>query len=250
MKTYKADLHIHTVLSPCGDLEMSPRNIVQAAKNAGLDIVGITDHNSTRQCKVVKELAEQHDLHVLCGVEINSLEEVHCLAFFDTSTNLDDFQSYIDEHLTFIPNNTKKFGYQVLVDAHDVILEHEERLLLAAMDVGIEAIEKKVHQLDGLFIPAHVNRGSFSVISQLGFIPTDLAVDALEISRHIGPEKFSYQYPDYKNQPLITNSDAHFIEDIGKAMTQFRLESPTVTELRKAFNQQDGRKVVRLIQSN
>ena len=250
MKTYKADLHIHTVLSPCGDLEMSPRNIVQAAKNAGLDMVGITDHNSTKQCKVVKALAAKNDLHVLCGVEINSLEEVHCLAFFDTSSNLDDFQNYIDKHLTFIPNDTKKFGYQVLVDANDVILEHEDRLLLAALDVGIEAIEKKVHQLDGLFIPAHVNRERFSVLSQLGFIPTDLEVDALEISRHMGAERFSHKYPNYRNHAFITSSDAHFVEDIGKAMTQFRLESPTVNELRKALKNQDGRKIEALIQSN
>jgi len=57
MKTYRADLHIHSVLSPCGDLDMSPVNIVEEASRKGLDIIGITDHNTTRHTGLVKRLA-------------------------------------------------------------------------------------------------------------------------------------------------------------------------------------------------
>ena len=129
----RADLHIHTILSPCGDLEMSPANIIGIALRKGISLIGISDHNSTRQAPLIQELGEKQGLRVLCGTEINSIEEVHALAYFPTLERLAEFQTYLDHHLPDIKNNPDKFGYQVVVDAEEQITYEEERLLISAL---------------------------------------------------------------------------------------------------------------------
>lgn len=158
MNRFKADLHIHTVLSPCGDLEMSPSNIIRAAKSKQLDLIGITDHNTTRQCAVIRELGLKEGIYVLCGTEVTTKEEAHCLAFFDTTESLEAFQDYLDAHLPKVKNNPDLFGYQVAVDADDNIFFEEDRSLLSAIDQSIEKIEETIHSLNGIFIPAHINK--------------------------------------------------------------------------------------------
>ena len=150
----RADLHIHTVLSPCGDLDMSPANIIGMALQKGRSLIGISDHNSTRQAPVIRQLGEQQGVRVLCGTEINTAEEVHALAYFPTLERLAEFQHFLDLHLPDIKNNPDKFGYQVVVDAMEQIIYEEERLLITALDVDINTIEHTVHALDGIFIPA------------------------------------------------------------------------------------------------
>ena len=146
----RADLHIHTVLSPCGDLDMSPANIIGMALQKGLSLIGISDHNSTRQAPVIQQLGERQGLRVLCGTEINTAEEVHALAYFPTLERLTAFQHFLDLHLPDIKNNPDKFGYQVVVDAEEQITYEEERLLITALDVDINTIERTVHALDGI----------------------------------------------------------------------------------------------------
>ena len=121
MKKFRADLHIHTVLSPCADLYMGPKRIIKEALDKKLDIIGITDHNSTRNASVVKKLGEENGLRVLCGVELTTKEEVHCLAFFEKQDHLESFQQYIDLHLPRIMNNVNLFGYQLIVDEDEVL---------------------------------------------------------------------------------------------------------------------------------
>ena len=231
----KADLHIHTVLSPCGDLEMSPRNIIAEAKRKGLSIIGITDHNSTRQAPIIQEHGKDEGIFVLTGVEINTQEEVHCLAFFPTLERLNEFQQYIDLHLPNITNNHEKFGYQIVVNINEEIIYEEERLLISAIDQNIENIEKTVHQLDGIFIPAHINKSFASILSQLGFIPPSLNCDALEVSPHITPTRFVEENSYLKNYPFIQSSDAHYINDIGKAYIELNLSDVSFESIRKAI---------------
>jgi len=244
MKLFKADLHTHTVLSPCGDLEMSPLNIVQKAKNIGLDILGITDHNTTKNCKALEEVAKKHDLFILKGAEINTKEEVHCLAFFESDDELFEFQLYIDEHLPKIKNDIKKFGYQVVVDQNENIIEQIDWLLISALDVTIEQIEKKIHELNGLFIPAHIDRSRYSVISQLGFVPNDLKFDALELSKFVSKNKFLEANNYLENYTFIQSSDAHFVDNIGDVTTDFKIQNTSFGEIRQALKSENNRKVI------
>lgn len=244
MNLYKADLHTHTVLSPCGDLEMSPLNIVKKAKEKGLDILGITDHNSTKNCKVIEEIAQDYDLMILKGAEVNSKEEIHSLAFFDNDDELFEFQQYLDEHLPKIENDVNRFGYQVVVDKDENIVEQVEWLLISSLNVSVNQIAKKVHDLNGIFIPAHIDRFRYSVLSQLGFVPADLEFDALELSKFVSKKEFIKQNNYLADYSFIQSSDAHYISDIGKTNTYFQIKERSFQEIILALNREKGRKVM------
>jgi 3',5'-nucleoside bisphosphate phosphatase len=244
MRTVKADLHIHTVLSPCGDLEMSPCAIVEKAAANNLEIIGITDHNTTRQIPVVAELAARKGIFVLRGVEITSREEIHCLAFFPDENTCILFQEYIDINLPYIDNKEGAFGYQVLVDENEKIIEMEEKLLITALLRGIDEIEKKVHDLGGIFIPAHIDKKVNSILSQLGFIPPRLRYEALEITCFTTANETRSKFKIDENVCIIQNSDAHFPEDIGKGFSLFVLKEPTFEEVKLALSKGNCREVI------
>lgn len=244
MNIYTADLHIHTLMSPCGSLYMSPNNIIEQACKMGIDIIGITDHNTTRQAPLSYEIGKSKGIYVLCGVEITTQEEAHCLAFFPDITTLSQFQQYLDNYLPNIKNNTDKFGYQVCVNQNEDIVYEEERLLLSGLNQSIDQIEQHVHQLGGLFIPAHIDRPMFSLSSQLGFVPASLKYDALELSRHTTPEKYLKDNSYLEGAVFIQSSDAHRVDDIGKITTQFYLEHRSFDEITMALKNEGGRKVL------
>jgi 3',5'-nucleoside bisphosphate phosphatase len=243
MNKYRADLHIHTVLSPCGGLEMSPVKIIEKALEKGLDIIGITDHNSTRHCKLMGKMAESAGIFVLMGAEITTREEVHCLSFFENDEKLTDFQAYLEKHLPPVANNTEKFGYQVVVNEEEKIIDEIEFLLLSALDQSIEQVQQKVHSLGGIFIPAHIDRPSYSIISQLGFIPAGLPIDGIEISANSKTESVANFTGKHKDKVIIRNSDAHYEEQIGKAFSTFTMEHRSFNEIKLALQGLDGRKV-------
>jgi 3',5'-nucleoside bisphosphate phosphatase len=244
MKLFRADLHIHTVLSPCGDLEMSPVNIVTQAAHKGLDIIGITDHNSTRHCSLIARMAEDKGIFVMQGAEITTKEEVHCLAFFENTDALEKFQGFLDANLPEIMNDPKIFGYQVQVDENEIVIYEEKKLLTNAISKSIGEVELFVHSLKGLFIPAHINRQKNSIYSQLGFLPENMKADALEISRVSSPEHFASGHPEINRFSLIRCSDAHYLEDVGAGYTDFNISIPSFQEIRMALQGIDGRKVI------
>lgn len=241
MPTFRADLHIHTVLSPCADLEMSPRNIVDKAKEAGLQIIGITDHNSTKNAVVIKNLAQTERIYVLTGAEITTKEEVHCLAFFEEPEQLKAFQEYLDNNITKIPNPNGHFGYQPVVDADENVLEMEPYFLTSALRKGISEIQQKVHKLNGIFIPAHVTRAMGGIFTQLGFIPPGLKYDALGITSKTAAKDVRENYRIGKEITFVYNSDAHFPEQIGRNYTVFHLQELNFEEIRMALNRQNER---------
>lgn len=243
MKSYRTDLHIHTVLSPCGDLEMSPAHIVSLASKCGLDIIGITDHNTTKQCELVWKLGQRLGLTVIPGCEMTSREEVHCLGLFSDFDALREFQHFIDQHLAIIPNDPALFGYQVVVDEDDTIIEMLDNYLGASLNVSIEEVEQKAHDLSGIFIPAHIDRPRNSLYSQLGFFPPELKVDALQISKLAKEMAVREKYKIDTEITLVQFSDAHYPDDLGKTYTVFEMNKPSFSELRKALNREDGRSV-------
>lgn len=243
MRDYRADLHIHTLLSPCGDLSMSPARIIDEAARKGIEIIGITDHNTTRHGNLVKRLAAARGIFTMTGAEVTTKEEVHCLAFFENTDTLEIFQKFLDERLPDINNDPLFFGDQVEVDENEIIIYTEERLLTNAINVSLEELEDFVHRIDGIFIPAHIDRTKNSIYSQLGFLPADLKADALEISWRSSVEKFSAGHPEILPFTLIRSSDAHFPGDIGRASTLFKIEKPSFTEIRKALNGADNRTI-------
>ncbi len=244
MREFRTDLHIHTLLSPCGDLEMSPAQIVSLAVKRGLNIIGITDHNSTLQCELVYKLGGKAGLTVIPGCEITSQEEVHCLGLFENFDALAAFQVFLDAHLIPIPNKPEWFGYQVVVDDDENIVKELSNYLGAALDVSIDTIEQKVHELGGIFIPAHVDRPRNSLFSQLGFIPPDLLMDAMQISKLADEKAFREKYNVQQDLTIVKFSDAHFPDDLGMIYTIFEMEAPSFSEIKKALHRIDGRRTI------
>jgi hypothetical protein len=214
---------------------MSPFNILKYAREKELDIIGITDHNSTRQCLTVMKMARENDVLVLPGCEVNTREEVHCVALFETIELADEFQDYLDMHLPDIKNNPEYFGFQVVVNEEEHIIYEEEKLLIAGLKVSIEDVEKKVHQLGGIFYPAHIDRKANGIYAQLGVLPVHLKMDALELSYQADDQKMMHEHPEIKNYCIIRSSDAHYPEDIGRANSEFDLPERSFKALKEMF---------------
>ncbi len=244
MNTYRADLHIHSVLSPCGDLSMSPVNIVDRASAIGLSIIAITDHNSTLHGRVTRKLAETKGIMVVFGAEVTTKEEVHCLCLFEADEQRILFQEFIEQNMPDIKNNPAFFGHQVVVNEKEEIIKEIKPLLISGLKVGINEIEQKVHSLGGLFIPAHIDRQKYSVVSQLGFIPKDLKFDALEISKNISLEKALNDFSYVKNARFIRTSDSHSLNHIGSSFTSMKMEELSWIEFKNAILGIDGRDIM------
>jgi 3',5'-nucleoside bisphosphate phosphatase len=243
LRRIKADLHVHTCLSPCSGLDMSPREVVKAALQKGIDLIGVCDHNSADNVLAVKKAGRRNGLMVLGGMEVASSEEAHILVFFDDDEDLLNFQEYIYRHLTG-RNDERSFGLQVIADDEDGVTGFCDRLLISATSLPAETIVSAACGSKGesLVIAAHVDRESFSIIGQLGFIPPGLGLDAVEISDRMTAAELVAQYPDCGNYPVITSSDAHGPGDIGKRVTWLTVEDGTIAEIKKALAGRGGRK--------
>jgi len=240
LKEYKMDLHLHTCLSPCAELEMLPTRIVQQAAAKGLDGIGICDHNSAENALAVRTAGLKQGIQVFTGMEICSSEEVHILGFFDSDEALFEMQEIVYSNLAG-QNDESYFGDQVIVDESDAVIGLTKKLLIGSTCLRVQQIVEHIDALGGLAVASHIDRESFSIIGQLGFIPDHLPLDGVEVSWRCTPARIA----DYKNYglPIVQSSDAHFLDDIGKVRTTFLLESPSFAELSMAFRGTEGRAV-------
>ncbi|MDO9586268.1 MAG: PHP-associated domain-containing protein, partial [Syntrophales bacterium] len=184
--------------------------------------------------------AEGKPILVLPGMEVTSSEEVHLLALFDNADALSILQDVVYGHLPGL-NNEAVFGCQAIVNDRDEVEGFNERLLIGATVLPIQDIIDRIHSLGGLAIAAHIDRETFSILGQLGFIDEGMHFDALEVSCTMGIERARSRYPDLASYPMIASSDAHFIRDIGRGSTRIRLSEGTVAELKMAFQRREGR---------
>ena len=241
LRRFRADLHIHSCLSPCGELESYPRRIVERALEAGLDIIAVTDHNSAENAAATVQAAHGTRLTVLPGMEIASAEEVHILGLFGTVDDVGAVQDEVARGLPEMPEGAAFVEDQVVVDAEDGVTGFSRRFLMAATRLDIREVVELIRGRGGLAIAAHVDRPSFSVISQLGFVPFGLALDALEISPLTTLAEARAGCASGSRLPLVRFSDAHRPGEIGGAWTEFLLAAPSLAELHKALREADGR---------
>jgi len=236
MRKVRADLHVHTCLSPCGDTQMLATAIVRQAREVGLDMIGICDHNSAENVAAVARAGARERLTVVSGMEITSSEEVHILGLFPGEADALRVQQVVYDNLPG-DNREDAFGPQTVIDEWDRVIGSNTRLLIGATTLSLEQVVDAIHNEHGLAIASHVDRERFSLIGQLGFIPRGLALDGVEVSRAESARQ-SYDYP------VIVSSDAHFIEDIGSNCTCFEIEQESVDEIGKALRGQMGRMVL------
>jgi predicted metal-dependent phosphoesterase TrpH len=239
LKRFVADLHIHTCLSPCAELDMTPLRIVEKAVAKGLDIIAISDHNSAENVGVALEVAASKGLALLPAMEITSSEEVHVLAVFGTAEGAVRMQDTVYKSL---PEGTSSgvFGEQLVVNERDEVMEFNSRPLFGATSMGLGALVNEIRSLGGLAIASHIDRQAFGVIGQLGFIPDDVVFDAFEVTR---PREADALLGSYADVPRICSSDAHYLDDIGSRTTSFNMQEASFEEIRMALKGSGGRGV-------
>ena len=228
MGLYRIDLHNHSSLSPCAEDDFSPFLLAIEAKEKGIDILGLSDHNSTDNLKAFAEACKIVDLIPFFGIEVTTIEEVHVLVSFQHIAPALAFGSWVNDHLPYYPNNEKLFGRQLIYDEEGNQTAEVEQMLATATTLGFEEVIDKALRKGALAIPAHIDRGSNSVLSNLGFLP-ELPYSAIEV---VTPRS-EFEELGY---PVLTGSDAHRFEEVGIRSCVIELSDRSAKALIAALN--------------
>ncbi|MDF2540873.1 MAG: putative metal-dependent phosphoesterase family [Herbinix sp.] len=232
------DLHIHSCLSPCGDEDMTPGNIVGMAAIKELDVIAVTDHNSCKNCPAVMELVKEYDIVAIPGMELCTQEEVHVLCLFADLQDAMDFDSYVSSRLLRIPNDEQIFGKQEIYDAKDCKIGTEPYLLINAADIPFDELKELMKKFHGIAIPAHMDKNTNSLLSNLGFIPPDSDFTCAELKDIGKREDLTGRNPYLKKCNIITNSDAHSLGLIHEPVYYLYAESKSPMDIIKALSEQ------------
>jgi 3',5'-nucleoside bisphosphate phosphatase len=236
-----ADLHVHTVVSPCAEVEMIPPLIVRRARELGLGLIAITDHNTAENTAAVVRAAQGSGVTVLPGMELQTQEEVHLLCLFDTVAQALDWQTLVYERLPALRNRADLFGAQYVVDETGELIRENERLLLTATSLPIDEAVALVRQRGGLPIAAHVDRMANGLLTNLGFVPPGLELAALEISMRLAPAEATQLHPQLAGWPRVRSGDARRLSEMSASML-LTLREPCLAELELAFQGVAGRR--------
>lgn len=223
MKLYY-DLHIHSCLSPCGDNDMSPYNLVNMAKIFGYDIIALTDHNTCKNCGSAMKIGEKIGITVVPGMELCTSEEIHNVCLFPTLDKAMAFSDYIYGTLPPVKNREKIFGEQLIMDCEDGIIGKEEILLTTASSVSISELDELVKKYGGVSYPAHIDRSSYSIISSLGDFPYEVESKCFELTPKAKAEDYLEKYPATKGRLIIRSSDAHYLTNMREP--EFMIDLP------------------------
>ena len=223
----RIDFHIHSCLSPCASLEMSPRTIVALSKAAEIDCIALTDHGCTENLPAFHQACTEVGMACLYGLEASSAEEVHVLCLFDDLNRAMDFGRMIYSHLPDQPNDPKLFGNQPVVTVDENVTRFVRKLLNTGTDISFFDLVPLALEAGALCIPSHIDREMCGAISHLGFLP-DLPYDAVEVVREIDPEIA-------RRWPVVRFSDSHHPDQIARRFTEIETEAFTVPALRESF---------------
>ena len=210
------DLHIHSALSPCGDNDMTPNNIANMAALKGLEVIALTDHNTSKNCPAFLAAAKEAGIAALCGMELNTAEEIHAICLFPTLERAMGFDAYVYERLPDFKNDVSIFGEQRLLNENDEIVGYEPRLLINATQISIMELPALMLEFGGVCFPAHIDRSSYSILSSLGMIPPECGFTAYEIKDEAKTPELLPLIPNADTAIILHNSDAHYLWDIAE----------------------------------
>lgn len=209
-------------------MDMTPNNIVGMSKLLGLNIIALTDHNSSLNCEAVMKLGEENGLCVIPGMELTTMDEIHVVCLFPTLKKALEFNDYVKEHQMQLQNRADIYGRQVVMDENDNEIDEESNLLILATDISISNINELVSSFGGVCYPAHINRDSMSVLAVLGEIPPECDFTTVEVSSSGDIEKLKAMHPVLNDMLIVKNSDAHYLENMKDAQNYFELEKLSV----------------------
>lgn len=233
------DLHIHSCLSPCGDKDMTPANIAGMAMLKGLDVIVVTDHNSCKNCPAVMEECKKYGITAIPGMELSTSEEVHCVCLFPSLKQAMKFDSYVYERLIKVRNRKEIFGEQLIYNEKDEIIGYEPNLLIQSADISFDQVYLLVKEYEGIMFPAHIDKNSFSLLSNLGFISPDSQFRCAELFNPEKKDSLISNNPYLKGCRLVYNSDAHCLEQINEAIHCISCDSRKKEDILKVLERQD-----------
>ena len=235
MITLSYDLHLHSCLSPCGDDQMTPATIAGMAVLNGLDLIALTDHNSSKNCPAFLRAAESYGITALPGMELTTSEEVHVVCLFPDLEKAMKWDEYVYEHLIPIPNKPEIFGKQQIMNEDDEVIGTVENLLINATDISFDRVYDLVSFYGGIMIPAHLDKSTTSLLSNLGFIPPESKFTCAEIKDMTKFHEIKRQNPYLENCRIISDSDAHYLEHIRTPLYTIDVKSKDPKDILEAL---------------
>jgi PHP family Zn ribbon phosphoesterase len=242
---FRADLHIHTCLSPCAGYDVSPWAVVKRAAELGMDLIAICDHNSAENTAAALEAARRLGPGAPCvlpGLEVTSAEEVHLLTLFEGLSGALTMQAIVYDHLQPGENDPGLFGDQIVANVDDEVECFNPRLLIGSTDLTVESLVERAHALGGRVIAAHLDRQAFSLVGQLGMIPFGLELDAVELSSRAGLAELRL-WQEKTGLAVLLSSDAHQLDQVGSVWSEILGERPGWDDFCLALQGQRGRQV-------
>lgn len=206
------DLHIHSCLSPCGDDDATPGNLCGMAALIGLDAIALTDHNTCKNCESFLTAAEQYGIAAIPGMELTTLEEIHVLFYFRSLDEAMAFDAYVEPRILPIPNRPKYFGNQLLYGPDDEPRGTFDTLLISATDISFDEAFRLAGRFHAVAVPAHIEKSSTSVLSQLGMIPDSIRFQLAEIMDPEHSESLLREQPNLQGCRFLCSSDAHRLD--------------------------------------
>ena len=232
------DLHLHSCLSPCGDDDMTPANIVGMAAVKGLDVIALTDHNSCKNCPAAMKHGEEYGVTVIPGMELTTSEEVHVVCLFPELNDALDFDQYVYERILPIKNKKNIFGEQQIMNELDQVIEVEERLLISATSISFDEVFELVKSYNGIAYPAHIDKSTTSLLSNLGFVPPDSSFTCAEITTYDHLHQIQKEHPYFLRCNIISSSDAHYLQDIHEPNYQLYARSRQIPDILDSLSRQ------------
>ena len=224
---YYYDLHIHSCLSPCGDMDMTPHNIAGMSHINGLDIIAVADHNTARNVRAIAKACEEFGILAVPAIEAESAENIHLLCLFEDIEAAESMGNLLESHLPPVKNRPDIFGRQVIMNELDEEQGEIETLLINATDIPIEEIKKEAELRGGVCVAAHIDRDSNGIVNILGCVPDYLNFKTVELSKN------STSFPREEKYTYITDSDAHYLTDISENVNYIELSDKNLSELLK-----------------
>ena len=224
---YFYDLHLHSCLSPCGDMDMTPNNIVNMAKLLGLDVIALTDHNTSLNCEAAMKVGDEIGLLIIPGMELTTAEDIHAVCLFPTLEKALAFSGYVDANRIKVRNKPDIYGRQVIMNEDDEETGEIEHLLLPASFIGISDAYRKAAEFGGICYPAHIDRDSLSILSVLGEIDPMCGFRTAELADMGKLDALRAQHPILSGMNIINCSDAHYLENMREASNTIELPELT-----------------------
>ena len=225
LERYYYDLHVHSCLSPCGDDDMTPNNIAGMAALKGLQILALTDHNTTKNCPAFFAAAKKNGIIPIAGAEVTTAEDVHAVCLFESLDDAMAFDAALHKERILFPNEPDAFGHQQILDEEDRVIGEEEHLLINAVRLSLDELYPFVSRFRGICFPAHVDKEANSVTGMLGIVPDHPDMHAVELHSAERIAEFEERFPFLRQKNVIVSSDAHYLWDISEAEHFFMLES-------------------------